>query len=565
VYLCAVAEAEEIDVAQAADADQGSGSSSRAPGAWFWAIAGITYLSGCLGYWLYLKPGTPGATSGWNVPYYALQLFTLNFVEVPDTPVPVLLHIVRIVAPAVTVLAATLTIVGERVGLWWRRTLRRGYTLVVGETAEAHAVANALRTNHGRRVHPVENGRFDTLRRAGVGRARTVYVLDEDDSDGLPNVASALAAATFFAEDDTRVFVHVKDSELALGLRARDIMTDRTQALEYFVMDEVAARAYVEADPLGPDARPEILVAGAGAFGRAMVVAFARNWRAVRGPGERVAVTLIDKDASGARALLRDRWQIVDENCDITAIDTDDLAAALKVASAPYRAYICYDDEQQALRSALSALPLWHGGPGSLVVRLNELSEHAVYFPAGPLFDDLGGRLRVANVAALAGPYVAQEPDLFVDVARSIHARYLADQLRKGEKLGDRPALAVWAKLDKVFQDSNIDQARHLTVKLKAIGASVAPRSTANPRFELTQPEVELLAPMEHERWVRDRTRAGWRHAAETDPKRKRSKDMVPWAELREESRDKDREAVRGLETTFADALADIGLQIVRL
>jgi hypothetical protein len=171
----------------------------------------------------------------------------------------------------------------------------------------------------------------------------------------------------------------------------------------------------------------------------------------------------------------------------------------------------------------------------------------------------------VANVAALAGPFVAAQPDLFEDLAQSIHARYLADQLHKGEQLGARPALRPWPELAPIFRNSNIDQARHLAVKLRTIGATITPRSTTNPPFVLTDAEVEVLAPLEHERWVRERTEAGWRFAEKTDADRKRSTDLVPWDRLREESRAKDREAVRGLETTFAEALADIGLQIVRL
>lgn len=547
-------------MAEPAEPAQGSGS-RKAPGLWLWGIAGIVYLLAVAAFWQYRQPGT----NPWHVPYYALQLFALEFNEQPGVAVPPLLQVVRVLAPAVTVSGAALAVVGERAALWMRRTFRRGYTLVIGETAEARAVVTALRRASRTLVFPVADGHLESLRRAGIKHAGTVYVVAEDEADGLPNVGIALGASTS-SLTSTRVFVHVKDSELALGLRARDLMTERTQALEYFMMDELAARAYVERDPLDPDARPEILVVGAGAFGRAVVVSFARHWRAVFGPNAgRVAVTLVDRNASAARGRLQDRWQVVEETCDITAIDTDDVTAALKVIRQPYRAYICYDDERVALRVALTARPLWHGAPGSLVVRLNELSEHAADFPSGPLFDDLGDRLTVANVAALAGPFVAAQPDLFEDLAQSIHTRYLGDQLRKGEQLGARPSLRPWSELGPVFRNSNIDQARHLAVKLRAIGATIAPRSATNPTFALTDAEVEMLAPMEHARWVRERTHAGWRLAAQTDPDRKRSTDLVPWDQLREESRAKDREAVRGLETTFADALADIGLQIVRL
>ena len=112
----------------------------RAPGPWLWGVAGVTYAAGVAGYWQYRPPGSGSGDSTWHLLYYALQLFALEFNEVPGEPVPPLLQVVRVVAPAVTFLAAAFAIVGERVRLWLRRNLRpRGYTLVIGDTAEPGA------------------------------------------------------------------------------------------------------------------------------------------------------------------------------------------------------------------------------------------------------------------------------------------------------------------------------------------------------------------------------------------------------------------------------------------
>ena len=56
------------------------------------------------------------------------------------------------------------------------------------------------------------------------------------------------------------------------------------------------------------------------------------------------------------------------------------------------------------------------------MVRLSQLSRHSEAFADGKLLDHLSARLVVANVAALAAPYVAAEPDVFEDLAQAIQA-----------------------------------------------------------------------------------------------------------------------------------------------
>jgi hypothetical protein len=67
---------------------------------------------------------------------------------------------------------------------------------------------------------------------------------------------------------------------------------------------------------------------------------------------------------------------------------------------------------------------------------------------------------------------------------------------------------------------------------------------------------------MEHERWVAERLRAGWKYTSGgKNHGRKESPYLVPWDELGEEIKEWDRVAVRGMPAFLARA----GLQIVRL
>ena len=57
--------------------------------------------------------------------------------------------------------------------------------------------------------------------------------------------------------------------------------------------------------------------------------------------------------------------------------------------------------------------------------------------------------------------------------------------------------------------------------------------------------EVEFLARVEHDRWVEERTRAGWTYGAEKDVERRVSPYLVGWEELSDEVREYDRAPMR--------------------
>jgi len=80
----------------------------------------------------------------------------------------------------------------------------------------------------------------------------------------------------------------------------------------------------------------------------------------------------------------------------------------------------------------------------------------------------------------------------------------------------------------------------------------------------LTPVGVHLTSPMpgglEHDRWMEERERAGWKVGAK-DPGKLRSPYLVKWKDLDEDVKELDRLFIRGLPRFLARA----GLQIVRV
>jgi RyR domain len=146
-------------------------------------------------------------------------------------------------------------------------------------------------------------------------------------------------------------------------------------------------------------------------------------------------------------------------------------------------------------------------------------------------------------------------------LARAVHEEYVASRLAEGGHADD-PSLASWDELPETLKASNRSQAEHIETKLHAIGCALVPLHSVEPaEFDFTDDEVEILARLEHDRWMDERLRSSWVFGVARDLRTRRSPYLVPWEELSEKIRDLDRETVYRLPRHAARA----GQQIVRL
>jgi hypothetical protein len=134
-------------------------------------------------------------------------------------------------------------------------------------------------------------------------------------------------------------------------------------------------------------------------------------------------------------------------------------------------------------------------------------------------------------------------------LARAMHENYLREQQAKGDVVASNPSLVPWEEADENLKASNRRFAEGIEEKLEAAGCALrpAPRGGISPSFSFTDDQVEDLAQIEHERWMSDLRGDGWRRGLVKDAAKREHPLLVPWSELSEEDRDKDRDAVRSL------------------
>lgn len=145
-------------------------------------------------------------------------------------------------------------------------------------------------------------------------------------------------------------------------------------------------------------------------------------------------------------------------------------------------------------------------------------------------------------------------------IAMAIHEHY-REKVR-ADRPPDEPSMQPWDRLSAELKASNLGQADHIPEKLRALNCDFIPVTGREVEVITFNPEeIELMAEMEHVRFVEEKESQGWVHGEKRDNRNKVRTDLIPWEELDEELRELDRNAVR----VIPELMARAGLEIYRL
>jgi TrkA-N domain len=527
-----------------------------ATGLWL-AIVGLSIIaavSGYVGLALYLKPGMDYADADvWERLYYTAQMFVLSSSAVTKPPYNALLTAALFLAPLATLLAALQagsTVFRARIAAW-RLRHANGHAVVVGAGPAAFALAQRLvppgprwgspktvlvgsditpvvARRHHLRIVAGDPGDTATLRAAGVAGATRVFALSDT---GAVNAGVALVARTLSEERraaDARhkvfrwrrrtpstmaVYARADDAQLVAALRARrlgaeGLHPDDGYTLDFFSIEQRAAVKLLDEHDL---VTAPAAVIGADPFSVAVVQELTRRRRRSHEPVN-------------------------------VAVEPPD--SAHRVPADVAKVFVCATDPDEVLRIGLQMLLRGHADVVLCLGRRSMLADAL----EKRLFADVDGRLTVFGVLdAACDPAELQRGALVERLAQALHAHYLGEHAPPGST---KPSHRPWADLDERFRASNRAQAEDIGVKLAAIDAVVVPASPDLPPFAFRDDEeVERLATMEHERWMRSEEAA---HTASGSTGPVDHVDYRDWADLTEEARNKDRKFVRELPALLA-------------
>ncbi|MCI4066720.1 RyR domain-containing protein [Micromonospora sp. R77] len=580
--------------------------SSRAAGWWLRILFGVIGLAalvlGYVGFARLLRIRPDLVHDTYDVLYYDLQLFVFGAEPFQNPgPYPWQLQVARFAAPLFTLLAVAeagrLLLAAESRRLRARRA--RDHVLVCGDSQFAHMLADRLFAD-GERVVVVRAKAFgplefrarrylgvigdptspQVLRGAGLPRAHTIYACSDDDDSNyaIANTASRLIRD---GRPPPRVYVLVHESEVCLSLQARRLGAAGASRLrlDYFHVDDVAARALHRHHPLPRAAgRPtRVLIAGTGAFRRALLLETARHWRARRAElaeGHAVPplrVDLVAPDAAAELAAAATRYPFMTTVCQLTAhdLDLDGVVGPGRLGADRYdRIYICVPDERRGVRFVLDSPALWQRTETAVFVPVYRQAALAAAFHGDhrhDLLDEVHGKVRLYPVLTHACDARLIADDLTERLARLIHERYLEAQQRAGVRPGDAPAMVDWSRLPESLRRANRAHVQDIAAKLLNLGCVVAPRhggtGDASAAAQAIDDRIEELARLEHERWCRERRGEGWAYGERRDDGQRRHPALRPWDELPPDLQERNREEIRAL----PDVLSDSGFELIRL
>jgi RyR domain/TrkA-N domain len=163
-----------------------------------------------------------------------------------------------------------------------------------------------------------------------------------------------------------------------------------------------------------------------------------------------------------------------------------------------------------------------------------------VFVPCGP--DDL-----VSQSLSNGSTLLAVDPEHLSARGRDATMLELMAQIVHADYSQQNPAAEYrsrWIDLPEQIRESNRLAVRGYSSILEAANLSLSDDpSTAIPVLDAAI--VERLSTAEHLRWMQERLDGGWRFGAKTDRAKKIHSSLVPYEQLSEEEKEKDRQAVR--------------------
>lgn len=139
-------------------------------------------------------------------------------------------------------------------------------------------------------------------------------------------------------------------------------------------------------------------------------------------------------------------------------------------------------------------------------------------------------------------------------MARTLHNAYLRVQVTRGESVENNASLIRWADLPAHKKKANQNAAAHIDVKLRQYGCVALGSAAASPEvaFPPDDESLERLAQLEHRRWMADKYLAGYSYGESRDEDRMLHPDLIPWEQLPESDREKDRDSIREIPRLLA-------------
>ncbi len=376
-------------------------------------------------------------------------------------------------------------------------------------------------------------------------------------------------------------FIHIVDLELCNLLKSWAFSGEKNDSfsLEFFNVQDRGARLMLREYPPfdekdnydAVEKGPRILVIGLGKMGRSLVTQAARNWWMRKNNSQKkLRISIIDRAADDKVESLRHQYPQLDQTCELEPLSMDKDSPQFESGDYLFDSkgfldtniiYICFNDDVHALVNSLKLYQKVKDYKVPIVVRMSRKAglTGLIYKERDGI--DYGDIKPFAVLDKTCSLEALQGGTLEV-LARAFHEDYIRQQKIEDKTVETNPSMVEWEDLAEDLKESNRELAAHIEIKLKAIGCQLQPLTDWDAAsFKFSSQEIEFMSEMEHNRFWKERLKKGWTYKpGPKDINKKTNPSLIPWAELPEKEKDKDRNNVASM--TYFLALA--GFQINR-
>lgn len=537
--------------------------------------AAVALVLGLIGYSIhYQETGIQANYS--DILYGAVSLFIMQFYGGLGS-LPWQLDIARWLAPASLSYAAAKAIAAAMHEKLAQLRINRlkGHAIVCGLDV---ASLRTLESMHSKGIATVLIVDDDGNKHLGAAKANSTYIVHGNPGDATKLASANLRKAAYLfavsGDDGTNIeaayhafqqrkeesdlpalkcAIHIDSQELSSALYDQPVFASDYAGFSagIFNHDQLSARWLLARH--GPDTEicatisasdaVSVLLLGANSLLNELVLRFACIGH--YGQRERLNVSIAGADATSRLQILVDKRPPLQDILQVEAQDIDlntfnaDACQQLIDEHRPDIIYVCADDVRQTLVWAQTLTMLDLACP-VIVCDSN----------SGPIYSMLKGEFRAFDNFKLVNlVHASHHFDVVIraahdKLAMAIHQNYVDSQLAAGETPESNSSLVAWEELPETLKDANRNQADHLHIKCRVLTGKID-YSSEEIANSLTGENIERLAMMEHNRWMAEKLLAGWRYTAgEKNIRNRLSPSLLPWSELPESEREKDRNAV---------------------
>ncbi|HZZ87135.1 MAG TPA: hypothetical protein VFE13_02275, partial [Caulobacteraceae bacterium] len=274
-------------------------------------------------------------------------------------------------------------------------------------------------------------------------------------------------------------------------------------------------------------------------------------------------ITVIDPQAKALEGVLRVRAPELDHCAETLFIDGEiggravrpdpaDIARDLAAGGPLTLAYVCIADDVGALSAAATLQSLLRMMDVEQTPIFVQLRKAAVVGAGGGRGLDALTAFGELDSVLEASEFLSRAPDV---AARAFCEAYRASLPAADRDNPENRSAYPWDRLDETWRQANRDAVAHIAAKLASAQVDPArwrgvvglPRLHESERLFHGTSDLELLARLEHERWMAQRRMDGWRTttAAGKDERRRLHPSLQGYDALSEPVKELDRVFVR--------------------